>query len=54
MLTCAKKYSSEEQYMSFANCTMAELVGTAAGARVSDVIERSFGEIKKKYRVSKY
>ncbi|XP_047484318.1 gamma-interferon-inducible lysosomal thiol reductase-like [Penaeus chinensis] len=37
MLTCAKKYSSEEQYMSFANCTMAELVGTAAGARCAEV-----------------
>ncbi|XP_063600328.1 gamma-interferon-inducible lysosomal thiol reductase-like [Penaeus indicus] len=37
MLTCAKKYSSEEQYMSFANCTMADLVGIAAGAKCAEV-----------------
>ncbi|XP_037773983.1 gamma-interferon-inducible lysosomal thiol reductase-like [Penaeus monodon] len=37
MLTCAKKHSSEEQYMSFANCTMEELVGIAAGPRCAEV-----------------
>ncbi|XP_042892799.1 gamma-interferon-inducible lysosomal thiol reductase-like isoform X2 [Penaeus japonicus] len=36
MLTCAKRYSSEEQYMSFANCIMADLVGTAAGPKCAE------------------